>query len=153
MGHVSMGPRRMGPCPGPNGLPIGGQTLVWLGHWGPKPGALLENSYATIMLFITGKQEHFQSKQSTFFGREKNRDRGLAPKVEHPGPGAIIPAQGQAIPMRPNSMQSVHIEAATMAKINSLTAAEGRIFVNKYFSFLTSWWTLAKINLQTAAEG
>ena len=66
------------------------------------------------------KQEHFQSKQSTFFGREKNRDRGLAPKVEHPGPGAIIPAQGQAIPMRPNSMQSVHIEAATMAKINSL---------------------------------
>ena len=40
----------------------------------------------------------------------------------------------------------------TLVRINLQTAAEVRTFVEEYVNFLTSLWTLARINLQTAAE-
>ena len=66
------------------------------------------------------KQEYFpsQHKPRIQFSREKNRNGGLASKAEYPG--AVIPIQGEVVPMKPNFRQSVNIEPDTMAKINAI---------------------------------
>ena len=66
------------------------------------------------------KQEHFlsQNEPRTHFSRENKRNGGLASKSEYQG--AMIPVQGEVLPMQPKFRQSVHIVPDTMAKIESM---------------------------------
>ena len=101
------------------------------------------------------KRQHNGAEESSRQQRRGARQGGVQGRATEQGSkaagqGSRARQQGKAGEQGSRARQGN--SAGQQAKFNLQTAAEVRTFVNKYVGSITSFYTLAQTNLQTAAE-
>ena len=96
------------------------------------------------------KRQHNGAEESRQQRRGGVQGRATEQGSKAAGQGSRARQQGKAGEQGSRARQGSR--AGQQAKFNLQTAAEVRTFVNKYVGSITSFYTLAQTNLQTAAE-